>query len=53
MILPARWFMEIIRVVFLKGAGITELYIPFAALCFMNVLFVAVAVKRFKKDIEP
>ncbi|MCB4791330.1 MAG: ABC transporter permease [Elusimicrobia bacterium] len=52
MILPARWFMDIIRGIFLKGAGIRELYVPFAALFLMNVFFVFAAVKRFKKDIE-
>ena len=53
MILPARWFMDIIRGIFLKGAGIRELYIPLCALLLMNIFFIVAALKRFKKDLEP
>jgi len=53
MILPARWFMDIIRAVFLKGAGLRELYVQIAVLAAMNVFFIAASIKRFKKDIEP
>jgi len=52
-ILPARWFMDIIRGVFLQGATLTELFVPFAFLIVMNVLFIRLAVLRFKKDLEP
>jgi ABC-2 type transport system permease protein len=53
MILPARWFMVIIRGVILKGAGIVDLWGPFAALVIMNVVLILIAKKRFKRDIEP
>jgi ABC-2 type transport system permease protein len=52
-ILPARWFLEIVRSVVLKGSLFKELLVPFVALAVMNVFFITVAVKRFKKDIEP
>jgi ABC-2 type transport system permease protein len=52
-ILPARWFMVIIRGVFLRGATLTELAGPFAALLIINVIFIRLAVSRFKKDLEP
>ena len=52
-ILPARWFMVIIRGVFLRGATLAELAGPFTALLVMNVFFIRLAVMRFKKDMEP
>jgi ABC-2 type transport system permease protein len=52
-ILPARWFMDIIRGVFLQGATLTELFVPFGFLIVMNILFIRLAVLRFKKDLEP
>jgi ABC-2 type transport system permease protein len=53
LILPARWFMEILRGVFLKGSGIFDLWIAFSVLLFMNVVLIFIAKKRFKRDIEP
>lgn len=52
-VLPARWFMIISRDVFLKGAGLTDLAIPFAALLGICLVMVNVAVRKFKKDLEP
>ena len=52
-VLPARWFVVIIRGVFLRGATLTELAGPFAALLVINVIFIRLAVSRFKKDLEP
>ena len=52
-ILPARWFMVICRSVFLKGSGLSELWLPFTALTGMMVLMVFASVKRFKRDVEP
>ncbi|OFZ20004.1 MAG: multidrug ABC transporter permease [Bdellovibrionales bacterium GWB1_55_8] len=52
-ILPAKWFMMISRDVFLKGAGFSELAVPFLALIFLNLFLVSVATRRFKKDVEP
>lgn len=52
-ILPARWFMIISRDVFLKGAGIMDLQVPFLALAAICCVMVAIAVKNFKTDVEP
>ncbi|HUO56709.1 MAG TPA: ABC transporter permease [bacterium] len=52
-ILPARWFMTIIREEFLMGPGLADLALPFTVLVFFNVLFVTLAVRTFKKDVEP
>lgn len=52
-ILPARWFMLIIRSLFLKGASLAELSGPFIALLIINLVLVAAATKKFKKDVEP
>ena len=52
-ILPPRWFMVISRGLFLKGAGLVELALPFSVLSLMCYLFILFAVKRFKTDLEP
>lgn len=51
--LAPRWFMYIVRGVFLKGAGLFEMGVPIIALCAINVAIVALAVKKFKTDLEP
>jgi len=51
-VLPARWFMIICRSLFLRGAGVFDLTKPLLALAALNVLFLAVAAKKFKKDLE-
>ncbi|MNK01231.1 Inner membrane transport permease YbhS [compost metagenome] len=53
MILPARWFIFISRGIFLKGAGIAEVQGPFLMLCLLLVVMITLAVKKFKKDVEP
>ncbi|MDD2772163.1 MAG: ABC transporter permease [Elusimicrobiales bacterium] len=53
MILSPRWFMEISRGVFLKGAGFMELARPLSALLAINTVLITLAVKKFKTDIEP
>ena len=53
MIFPARWFMIICRGVFLKGAGITELIVPFTALIILNLILIGAALKKFRRDLEP
>jgi ABC-2 type transport system permease protein len=52
-ILPARWFMVISRDVFLKGAGFEDLKTPFLALFLICLVMVSIAVRKFKKDLEP
>lgn len=53
MILPPRWFMEAARGIFLKGSGLTELSVPFAALTALSLVLLALALKQFKADLEP
>jgi ABC-2 type transport system permease protein len=53
MIFPARWFMIICRGVFLQGTGITELATPFLALIILNVILIAAALSKFRRDLEP
>lgn len=52
MILPPRWFVTIIRGIFLKGAGIIELAVPVAVLAVMMLVVITVAVTRSKHDLE-
>ncbi len=53
MIMPARWYMEILRSLFLRGADLVQLAIPFGALALISVIMVTAATKRFKTDVEP
>ncbi len=52
-LLPARWFVVACRGIFLKGAGIADLALPLGALAVLGVGLVALAVKKFKTDVEP
>lgn len=52
MILPARWYMVIVRASYLKGATFADLAVPFAALAILCALLIFVAVKRFRGDLE-
>jgi len=52
-IFPARWFMLVIRGVFLKGTDLFQLVTPLLAMLFMSAFFVTLAVRRFKRDVEP
>jgi ABC-2 type transport system permease protein len=52
-ILPVRWFMKVVRGIFLRGADFGDLLLPFAALTGLMILLTTAATKRFKKDVEP
>ncbi len=52
-ILAPRWFMVISRALFLKGSGLLELAQPLLMLLIISGMMVAVALKLFKKDLEP
>jgi len=52
-VLAPRWFMTIIRALFLKGASLSELAVPFTALILLGLVPILAASKRFKKDLEP
>jgi ABC-2 type transport system permease protein len=47
--IPARYFIEIIRGIVLRGASLAQLWEPLAALTGFTVLIVGLAVARFKK----
>ncbi|HOX22477.1 MAG TPA: ABC transporter permease [Elusimicrobiales bacterium] len=53
MLLPPRWFMAAARGITLKGADLSELAVPFMALCLLSVAMLALALKKFKTDLEP
>ncbi len=49
---PLRYFLVIIRGIFLKGTGLAELWQQMAALAVLGTLFLAFSVSRFKKTID-
>ncbi len=52
-IFSVRWFMQILRPVFLKGAGFKDLKTEFLALIVLTLITVMISIKSFKKDVEP
>jgi len=52
-ILPARWFIVVVRSLFLKGTDPLALALPFGVLAVMNVLLITLTLKAFKTDVEP
>ena len=53
MLLPPRWFMVAARGIALKGADLRELAMPFLALGLLSAGMLALALKKFKTDLEP
>ncbi|MBO9667197.1 MAG: ABC transporter permease [Bdellovibrio sp.] len=53
MILPARWFIQISRELFLQGSGFMQILPPFLALCLIFSVMLLLATRKFKKDVEP
>jgi ABC-2 type transport system permease protein len=49
---PMRYFLEIVRGIFLKGSGIDVLWPQMAALAVMGVTVLWLAVRRFHKQLE-
>ena len=49
MAIPAKYFIEIIRGIVLRGASLTELWRPTALLALYTLLIITAAVMRFKK----
>ncbi len=45
-IVPARWFIEIVRGIMLKGIGIAELWQNLAVLCVMLVVLLTAAIRK-------
>ena len=52
MLLPPRWFMAAARGITLKGADLGELAVPFLALGLLSAGMLALAIKKFKTDLE-
>ena len=52
LLLPARWFMVISRHEFLVGSSFSQLAAPFAALALSCAGMVALASRRFKRNLE-
>ena len=48
-IIPARYFIELLRGIILRGASLAELWEPAAWLTFYTVVIIGLAVVRFKK----
>jgi ABC-2 type transport system permease protein len=48
-VIPAKYFIEVIRGIVLRGASLTELWQPTALLALYTFLIIALAVARFKK----
>lgn len=53
MILPARWYMILTRSLFLRAPDLSMLAVPLAALAALTALFMTIAWKKFKTDLEP
>lgn len=53
MILPARWYMTLTRALFLRAPDFSMLAGPLAALTGLTVLFMTIAWRKFKTDLEP
>lgn len=49
---PLRYFMEVVRGVFLKGSGAAELWPQLAALAGMGIVIVVLSARRFHKRLE-
>lgn len=53
MILPARWYMTLTRSLFLRAPDLSMLAGPLAALAGLTLLFMTIAWRKFKTDLEP
>ena len=49
---PLRYFLVIIRGIFLKGVGLSILWEQFAAMTAIGVILFAAAIRRFRKRLD-
>ena len=47
--IPAKYFIQVVRGIVLRGAGLTELWEPVAWLTFYTLVIIGLAVSRFQK----
>jgi ABC-2 type transport system permease protein len=47
-VIPATYFLEIVRGIILKGVGLPELWRPLLVLCFQGTMLTAIAIRKFK-----
>lgn len=52
-VVPARYFLPILRGVMLKGNSVAQIWVPLLVLTGMGFLFAMVSAKRFKMTLEP
>jgi ABC-2 type transport system permease protein len=48
-LIPARYFIDVVRGIVLRGAGVAELWVPIAWLAFYTCAIIGLAVFRFRK----
>lgn len=51
-LIPARYYLNIMRGIFLKGTGLNYLWPDFSMLLLLSVIIMVASVRRFKKRIE-
>ena len=51
-IMPAKWFLTIIKSVMIKGTGFFYIWKETLVLIFMTVVFIALSAKKFKYRLE-
>jgi ABC-2 type transport system permease protein len=51
-LVPAKYFLNIIHAIFLKGAGLDILWMNFIAMFVFSAFFIVMSITRFKKRIE-
>ncbi len=51
-VFPARWYMVACRACYLKGAGLSDMIVPFAALIVLFMVLFSAATKKFRGDLE-
>jgi ABC-2 type transport system permease protein len=51
-LVPARYFLEILRGIFLKGTGLTVLWLQGLFLCISALFFLSLAAMKFKKTLD-
>ncbi len=48
---PVRWFLEIVRAIFLKGSGIADLWLQYTIVAAMAAALISLAISRFRRTL--